>query len=549
MNGKYFFNRILVLSLLLTLLVSMLTPGLVQAGGLRDQPAPVGMVSYWQFEEGSGNTAGDSIGGNAGTIQGGTWAPGPVGGALGLDGVDDYMAIPNAPSLNPANITLETWVNLTADAPYWGTALMEKDGWVAGQTGFALLVGGWDRNNVICFEIFNPWTTLFSTVELELNQWYHIVATYDQNTMKLYINGVLDNSLAASQPINSGSDGHLGTGARFTDNGLEEGAGHLAGMIDEMALWERALLPEEISTHYLNGLAGFGYDVPLGWLVANPVMGDIYPGDPLSVITHIRDAENLYAAQALCTVDPSVLELQEAAFGDYFDPTLRLIAANQVDAAAGEWLGAISQSNPAGPLAGDGWFATLAYSAAAPGTTNLTCEPLFANRDGFAHPAAFSGIEITVIPFGVVDGAALYQGRLDHLGIQVTAVGTVTQTVYTDENGAFALDRLKTGDYDITADAPSYLPACATSTVESGQQVSLPEVSLKGGDVNDYIIVDPVINIGDLSLLAANFNMEVPETNPPIELTQSDINEDGVVNAQDLAILAGNYEISGCQNW
>ena len=45
------------------------------------------------------------------------------------------------------------------------------------------------------------------------------------------------------------------------------------------------------------------------------------------------------------------------------------------------------------------------------------------------------------------------------------------------------------------------------------------------------------------------FEMILPEVNPPIELTQADINDDGVINVQDLAIIGGNYEISGCQAW
>ena len=49
---------------------------------------PGGLLAYWKFDEGSGNTAGDSSGnGYDGTIYGATW----VTDGLEFDGVDDYV--------------------------------------------------------------------------------------------------------------------------------------------------------------------------------------------------------------------------------------------------------------------------------------------------------------------------------------------------------------------------------------------------------------------------------------------------------------------------
>ncbi|MCP4535756.1 MAG: hypothetical protein GY832_01255, partial [Chloroflexi bacterium] len=77
----------------------------------------------------------------------------------------------------------------------------------------------------------------------------------------------------------------------------------------------------------------------------------------------------------------------------------------------------------------------------------------------------------------------------------------------------------------------------------------LTATALLGGDVNDHIDGGLVINIGDVTLLTANFGEEVPDVAPPIELTQADINDDGAINVQDLALIGGNYEIAGCQAW
>jgi chitodextrinase len=91
-----------------------LTPTEVQA----DMNAPVtgaapGLVAAYSFDETSGGTASDVSGnGNVGTISGAAWEPGGKhGGALSFDGVDDWVTVADAPSLelSPA-MTLEAWV-------------------------------------------------------------------------------------------------------------------------------------------------------------------------------------------------------------------------------------------------------------------------------------------------------------------------------------------------------------------------------------------------------------------------------------------------------
>jgi hypothetical protein len=57
--------------------------------------SPNGLVSYWQFDEGNGSIATDSMGTNLGTIDGASWDDGLVGGALRFDGVDDIVRLPS----------------------------------------------------------------------------------------------------------------------------------------------------------------------------------------------------------------------------------------------------------------------------------------------------------------------------------------------------------------------------------------------------------------------------------------------------------------------
>src|SRR2546425_5494647 len=76
-------------------------------------PPPSGMVSWWP---GDGN-ANDIVDGNNGTLQGGaTFAPGLVGQAFSLDGINAFVDAGNASNLqvSSGDFTVDTWVNFNA---------------------------------------------------------------------------------------------------------------------------------------------------------------------------------------------------------------------------------------------------------------------------------------------------------------------------------------------------------------------------------------------------------------------------------------------------
>jgi len=77
------------------------------------------LIGWWTFDEGSGTTAFDSSGkGNDGTLgpEGDPeWVDGIIGGAIELDGSDDYIAIDSiADDLTDNNFTVSAWIKTTA---------------------------------------------------------------------------------------------------------------------------------------------------------------------------------------------------------------------------------------------------------------------------------------------------------------------------------------------------------------------------------------------------------------------------------------------------
>ncbi len=97
--------------------------------------APVGA---WGFDETSGTAVSDGSGrGNNGTIAGATrTTAGKFGSALTFDGVNDWVTVPDAASLDlTTRATLEAWVYPSALGGTWRTALLKEQ---AGQLVYAL---------------------------------------------------------------------------------------------------------------------------------------------------------------------------------------------------------------------------------------------------------------------------------------------------------------------------------------------------------------------------------------------------------------------------
>lgn len=90
--------------------------------------AKVGVVSYWPLDEGNGQSIGDQIDSNTGTLQGkekwvtATDFPGVARrSVLQFDGTSNYVTIPNSDSLNfdyDQDFTIEAWIKADPVQPY-----------------------------------------------------------------------------------------------------------------------------------------------------------------------------------------------------------------------------------------------------------------------------------------------------------------------------------------------------------------------------------------------------------------------------------------------
>ncbi len=206
---------------------------------------PPSLVGYWNFDEGSGTTAYDSSGyNNNGTLcNGPTWVEGKYGKALSFDGVDDYVRVADSDSLDVTNdITIEAWVKTDG---WTGTdqVIVSKFDYPSADEAYALYISEGEIGFILSSDGGTTGRThLTSTYTLNIDQWYHIVATYSSSdsTTKLYVNGSYIDSTTHT--------GGIYNSAQPLKIGIVNAANQAPfnGRIDEVKIYNRALSEEEI---------------------------------------------------------------------------------------------------------------------------------------------------------------------------------------------------------------------------------------------------------------------------------------------------------------
>jgi hypothetical protein len=194
-------------------------------------------IAHWRFDETAGQTAYDVSGDeNHGTVLGPTWTAGRVGGALEFDGVDDSVAFPDSPELNPNRITLMAWVKIYS-FPAEYPRVISKD---KGEKAYQLAA---HRNGKPFFrvQVGDVWYGGDFDASLSLNAWYHLAGVYDGASLKAYINGVKDSKTYGVVGKIDADSSALGVGGR-----ADTAEYPFHGLIDDVRIYNRPLSEEEI---------------------------------------------------------------------------------------------------------------------------------------------------------------------------------------------------------------------------------------------------------------------------------------------------------------
>lgn len=92
------------------------------------------------------------------------------------------------------------------------------------------------------------WQLATDANDTNLNEPYHLVATYNGTTLKLYINGVEEATSTPSSAQSEGSVDGLRIGGRWDGN--PPGSTYFTGYISDAAIWNTALSAGDVTTLY-----------------------------------------------------------------------------------------------------------------------------------------------------------------------------------------------------------------------------------------------------------------------------------------------------------
>jgi RHS repeat-associated protein len=222
---------------------------------LADSPA-----SYWRLGEASGTAMVDDRSQNPGTYLNGVTlqSPGALASdantAASFDVVDDHASVSNAAGLNPSSqITLEAWIKprsgsfgkqkpvllksfTSHNLPFYQYGLFLNNAAASPKLiRFSLALNGQHTN----LDVPNSgW---------QFGVWQHLAATYDGQTMRVYLNGTAVGSRSATGAISAYATPLLVSAYQ----NLAKSSSYLfAGELDELAVYPAALSQARIQAHY-----------------------------------------------------------------------------------------------------------------------------------------------------------------------------------------------------------------------------------------------------------------------------------------------------------
>ncbi len=209
-----------------------------------------GLIHRWEFNEGSGTSAANSVGAQAGTLTGGaSWAAGVYGTAVDLDGTG-YVAL-GTMDISGSAMSITAWVKSGYLVPddfriiSKASSTSEADHyWMLGTENtiaprIRLKTGG--TTNTL--SQYNQ-----SYKFLQSSTWQLFGLTYDGSTMRIYVDGTEVRSTAKTGALSTNNAIAAAIGRNGSDN-----SGRWRGLIDDVRIYDRALSAAEVKDLFDHG--------------------------------------------------------------------------------------------------------------------------------------------------------------------------------------------------------------------------------------------------------------------------------------------------------
>ncbi len=245
---------------------ALLEPSRISAQPASNAPPimPPGLIGYWAAE----GSANDSCSTNHGSLyNGAAFDSGVVGYAFALNGMHSYVRIPGSKKLDPGRqVTIELWMKASPS-----NAMQTYQGLVCSDFYLIEIANGFGQPRMgVQFGLStDSGSSIPSPQTADANGggfpvtpdvWHHIVGTYDGAKLQLYVDGKPAGHpfyhTGAISPMLPDDGIAIGSEERRA-GGMDPSHGrYFNGLIDEVAIYNRALPPDEILAHYRAGLAG-----------------------------------------------------------------------------------------------------------------------------------------------------------------------------------------------------------------------------------------------------------------------------------------------------
>lgn len=208
-----------------------------------------GLVAYYPF---NGNANDESGNGNNGTVNGAILTTdrfGNAGKAYAFDGINNWINVPSATSLNLlGSFSISAWLNANVFNNH--NFIVSKN---QGVTGEGTWHFGIEQNSSLFQLHYNAdpcfclQTIAANGSNVPVNQWTHVLVTYDSvdHFLKYYMNGILISSFNNFIYNNQITSYDLLIGKESGLNGTV--TGYFKGKLDDIAIYNRALTQEEIT--------------------------------------------------------------------------------------------------------------------------------------------------------------------------------------------------------------------------------------------------------------------------------------------------------------
>jgi len=181
--------------------------------------------------------------------------------SLLYDGIDDYVDIGNPSNLSTiTSISISAWFKTTDTVG--GLVIVGSDDQIQGRryilrthnsSGIKLRFFSFSSNS--------SFNNIIGTTNINDGQWHHVMAINNGTNLKIYIDGVLDNSNTNGNLINTTfATPNINIGRR-SYSGIE---GYFSGSIDEVAIWssDQSANASAIGGTIPTDLSAYN---PLGW--------------------------------------------------------------------------------------------------------------------------------------------------------------------------------------------------------------------------------------------------------------------------------------------